>query len=47
MILGATSLEQLKSNLLALQEGPLPDSLIVICDHVWAQLRGQSPVYNR
>lgn len=47
LILGASSLDQMKSNLDVIQEGPLPDSLISDCDRVWAGLRGQTPIYNR
>lgn len=47
LILGATSIDQLQSNLKTLHDGPLPNSLIPACDEVWTQLRGQLPLYNR
>jgi aryl-alcohol dehydrogenase-like predicted oxidoreductase len=47
VILGASNLEQLKQNLAASQEGPLPDDIVRDCDEVWRNLRGPIAVYNR
>jgi aryl-alcohol dehydrogenase-like predicted oxidoreductase len=47
LILGASRLEQLEGNLAALDEGPLPEELVKVCDEVWASLRGVTPKYNR
>ncbi|HXG12786.1 MAG TPA: aldo/keto reductase [Gemmataceae bacterium] len=47
VILGASSLEQLKENLAAAEEGPLAAETVAACDRVWKALRGVSPPYNR
>ncbi|MEP6715181.1 MAG: aldo/keto reductase [Terriglobia bacterium] len=47
LILGASRLEQLRQNLAALEEGPLPEELLQTCDSVWDALRGVTPKYNR
>jgi aryl-alcohol dehydrogenase-like predicted oxidoreductase len=47
VILGASNFEQLKQNLAASQEGPLPDDIVRDCDEVWRNLRGPIAVYNR
>lgn len=47
VILGASRLEQLEQNLVALDEGPLPAEVVQRCDEVWRDLRGPTPVYNR
>lgn len=47
LILGASRLDQLEENLAAAAEGPLPPDVLNVCDGVWQQLRGPSPVYNR
>jgi aryl-alcohol dehydrogenase-like predicted oxidoreductase len=47
LILGASRLEQLEQNLAALEEEPLPETLLATCDTVWASLRGVTPKYNR
>jgi aryl-alcohol dehydrogenase-like predicted oxidoreductase len=47
VILGASSLTQLNENLAAGEEGPLCEDVIRACDHVWRELRGPLPVYNR
>jgi aryl-alcohol dehydrogenase-like predicted oxidoreductase len=47
VILGASSLTQLNENLAAGEEGPLSEDVITACDHVWRELRGPLPVYNR
>jgi len=47
VILGASCLEQLRQNLAAADDGPLPAELVTACDKAWAALRGVSPAYNR
>ena len=47
VILGASSLAQLNENLAASEEGPLPEDVVKACDHVWQDLRGPLPIYNR
>ena len=47
LILGASRLEQLRENLSALDDGPLPADLLANCDEVWSSLRGVTPKYNR
>jgi aryl-alcohol dehydrogenase-like predicted oxidoreductase len=47
VILGASSMTQLNENLVAAEEGPLADDVLKACDHVWHDLRGPLPVYNR
>lgn len=47
MLLGASRLEQLRSNLAALDGPPLPDDVLTGCDDVWSDLQGAAPHYNR
>jgi aryl-alcohol dehydrogenase-like predicted oxidoreductase len=47
VILGATKVEQLESNLRSLEEGPLSENALRACDVVWYALRGPAPKYNR
>ena len=47
MILGASSLGQMKQNLATCEEGPLPEEVLGGCDRIWGNLRGVSPIYNR
>ncbi len=47
VILGASSLQQLNENLVASENGPLPEDVVKACDQVWQDLRGPIPVYNR
>lgn len=47
VILGASRLEQLRQNLAACEEGPLPAEVVGACDEVWGMLRGPVPIYNR
>jgi aflatoxin B1 aldehyde reductase len=47
VILGATKVEQLESNLRLLEEGPLSENALRACDVVWYALRGPAPKYNR
>jgi aryl-alcohol dehydrogenase-like predicted oxidoreductase len=47
VLLGASSLEQLWSNLAACEETALNEELATACDEVWQELRGAAPNYNR
>ena len=47
VVLGASRAEQLKTNLQAIEEGPLPPSTVKQCDEVWMWLKGCTPQYNR
>ena len=47
VILGASSTAQLKQNLDACAEDPLPETVVSECDHVWQEFRGPVPNYNR
>lgn len=47
IILGASSSQQLQSNLRALEEGSLPPETLEVCDNVWQMLKGAAPRYNR
>lgn len=47
MILGASRFEQLEQNLAALNDGPLSEDQLKICDEAWAMVRGSAPKYNR
>jgi aryl-alcohol dehydrogenase-like predicted oxidoreductase len=47
VLLGATSLEQLKQNLAACEKGPVPPEVLQVCEQVWTGLRGPVPIYNR
>jgi aryl-alcohol dehydrogenase-like predicted oxidoreductase len=47
VILGASSLEQLRQNLEACATGPLPEDAVAACDQVWQDFRGPVPNYNR
>lgn len=47
VILGASRVEQLEENLKAMEEGPLTQETVGICDAVWRGLRGITPRYNR
>lgn len=47
MLLGASRLKQLRSNLQALQGQPLGEDVRRACDDVWADLQGAAPAYNR
>lgn len=47
VLLGASSLEQLRSNLAACEETALDEELATACDEVWQELRGAAPNYNR
>jgi aryl-alcohol dehydrogenase-like predicted oxidoreductase len=47
VILGASSLEQLKQNLDAAESGPLNPDLLAVCEEIWPALRGVAPAYHR
>jgi aryl-alcohol dehydrogenase-like predicted oxidoreductase len=47
VILGASRMEQLQQNVSALEEGPLPQDVLKMCEEVWNNIRGSVPVYNR
>jgi aryl-alcohol dehydrogenase-like predicted oxidoreductase len=47
VILGASRLEQLEENFKAMEDGPLSQETLAVCDAVWAKLRGITPKYNR
>jgi aryl-alcohol dehydrogenase-like predicted oxidoreductase len=47
VILGASRMEQLDENLATVNDGPLSDDVVQVCDEVWKRLRGPLPVYNR
>jgi len=47
IILGASSLAQLKQNLDAAGSGPLNDELLAACEEIWPALRGVAPDYQR
>ena len=47
VLLGASSIEQLRQNLDAASGGPLAPEVLEACDAVWAELRGPAPGYNR
>jgi 1-deoxyxylulose-5-phosphate synthase len=47
IILGASRVEQLQQDLMALADGPLDTETLERCDRVWTDLRGPTPRYNR
>ena len=47
VILGASSVPQLKQNLEACASGPIPQDSLAKIDDVWRELRGPVPRYNR
>jgi 1-deoxyxylulose-5-phosphate synthase len=47
IIMGASRPGQLRQNLAALEDGPLPPGLLGTCETVWNRLRGATPKYNR
>jgi aryl-alcohol dehydrogenase-like predicted oxidoreductase len=47
VLLGASSMEHLESNLASCERPPLDDELAKRCDEVWAELRGPAAAYNR
>lgn len=47
LLLGASSLEQLRTNLAALEGPPLDEQTLAACDDVWSGIDGAAPHYNR
>jgi 1-deoxyxylulose-5-phosphate synthase len=47
IILGASSADQLRENLAALNDGSLSSQTVAACDEIWHRLRGVAPQYNR
>jgi len=47
VLLGASSLGQLRANLAACRESTLDEEIVAGCDEVWQTLRGATPSYNR
>jgi aryl-alcohol dehydrogenase-like predicted oxidoreductase len=47
VILGASSLEQLRANLDAAEDGPLSETLLAACEEAWEMVRAISPRYLR
>jgi aryl-alcohol dehydrogenase-like predicted oxidoreductase len=47
VLLGGSKVEQLRMNIKAVADGPLPEDVVSACDAVGAQLRGPMPAYNR
>ncbi|KAI9799775.1 MAG: hypothetical protein M1833_003894 [Piccolia ochrophora] len=45
VIIGVSSLDQLKSNLADLEKGPLPDEVVKVLDEAWMLAKAQSPNY--
>lgn len=47
VLLGGSKPEQLRANIAAVANGPLPADVVEACDSVGAMLRGPMPAYNR
>ena len=47
MLLGGSKVEQLRANIAAVANGPLPADVVDACDAVGTTLRGPMPAYNR
>ncbi|WP_018762015.1 aldo/keto reductase [Arthrobacter sp. 135MFCol5.1] len=47
MLLGGSKVEQLRANIAAVANGPLPADVVDACDAVGTSLRGPMPAYNR
>jgi aryl-alcohol dehydrogenase-like predicted oxidoreductase len=47
VLIGASTVDQLRSNLTAAEGRTLPNGLLQLCDDVWRDLRGVAPGYNR
>jgi aryl-alcohol dehydrogenase-like predicted oxidoreductase len=47
IILGASSLAQLRDNLQAAEDGPCSEATVAVCNEVWTSLRGITPAYMR
>ncbi|KAK9243146.1 NADP-dependent oxidoreductase domain-containing protein [Lipomyces tetrasporus] len=46
VIIGATKVEQLQESLKALEDGPLPDSIVAKIDKLWEDIKDEAPVDN-
>lgn len=47
IIIGVSSLDQLKSNLANVEKGPLPDAVVEVLDQAWSITKATSPLYWR
>ncbi|MBI2686675.1 MAG: aldo/keto reductase [Acidobacteria bacterium] len=47
LILGASTMRHLTSNIAACKEGPLEKATLAVCETVWKRLRGVTPEYIR
>lgn len=47
ILLGASSLDQLEQNLIAVGNGPLPESILSAFDDAWEETKAESPAYFR
>jgi aryl-alcohol dehydrogenase-like predicted oxidoreductase len=47
VLLGGSKVEHLRSNIAAVEKGPLDDDVVAACDDVGVALRGPMPSYNR
>ena len=47
VIIGVSSLSQLKGNLADLEKGPLPEEVVNVLDQAWEGARGSTPSYWR
>lgn len=47
IVLGASSLQQLKKNILAIKKGPLPEALVTSFESAWNEVIAESPGYFR
>ncbi|KAK9474064.1 putative aldo keto reductase protein [Dipodascopsis tothii] len=45
VIVGASSTTQLESNLVALEQGPLPDNVVEVLEAAWLKIKGPAPKY--
>ncbi|RPA93619.1 Aldo/keto reductase [Choiromyces venosus 120613-1] len=45
IIIGVSSLDQLKQNLDAAEKGPLPEEVVEVLDTAWAEVKGRGPNY--
>lgn len=47
MVIGVSSLDQLKSNLIDIEKGPLPDEVVEALDQAWLITKATAPTYWR
>jgi len=47
LVLGASRMDHLEQNVKALDDGPLDEATLKVCDEVWRKLKGPTPNYNR